>query len=341
MKALLIMRPGGPDVLQLTDCPSPEPEMDEVRVRVHYAGINFADIMARRGLYPDAPPLPACMGYEFSGEVEKTGEGVKEFREGDRVFGLSRFQGQAEQVVVSSQQLFHIPEFMSMDQAAALPVNYLTAWVLLRVLGNLQADETVLIHNAGGGVGLAALDIATHVGARTLGTASAHKHEFLSRRGCQHLIDYRAGDWEPEVLRLTGNAGVELVMDPIGGRHLKKSYRVLRATGRLGMFGISTAAEGSGGRLLGLLRMATGMPFFHPVSLMNGNRAVFGVNMGRLWHEPEKVRQWMGALLEGVREGWVRPHVDKVFVAGLAGEAHQWIEARRNLGKVLLDFRNA
>ncbi|WP_369601539.1 medium chain dehydrogenase/reductase family protein [Hahella sp. SMD15-11] len=338
MKALRISRVGDPDVLQLDSLPEPEPGAGQVRVRVAYAGINFADIMARKGMYPDAPPLPACMGYEFSGHVDAVGEGVEAFRPGQPVFGLSRFNAQAEKVVVNANQLFHVPDGLALPEAAAIPVNYLTAWVLLRVMGSLAPEDTVLIHNAGGGVGLAVIDIARQVGARMIGTASGRKHEFLRERGCHELVDYTRDDWFDRVMALTDHRGVELVLDPIGGAHLKKSYRALRATGRLGMFGISTASEGGAGRWLGMARMAIGMPFFHPVGLMNGNRAVFGVNMGHLWHEPEKVRRWMADLLTGVKEGWVRPHVDKVFTAEEGAEAHRYIESRMNRGKVLLDF---
>jgi NADPH:quinone reductase-like Zn-dependent oxidoreductase len=136
--------------------------------------------------------------------------------------------------------------------------------------------------------------------------------------------------------QLTDGRGVDLVIDPIGGSHWKKSYAALRHTGRLGMFGVSAAsANGVAGKLK-LLKAALQMPRFHPLGLLNKNRGVFGLNLGHMWHEPEKVADWMTVILAGVNEGWVRPHVDKAFAFDQAGEAHQYLESRKNLGKVVL-----
>jgi NADPH:quinone reductase-like Zn-dependent oxidoreductase len=193
-----------------------------------------------------------------------------------------------------------------------------------------------LIHNAGGGVGLAALDIAKKIGATTYGTASPGKHEFLRERGLDHPIDYRNQDWLPVLQQLTNGRGVELVIDPIGGSHWKKSYAALRHTGRLGMFGVSSAsANGLTGKLK-LIKAAVQMPRFHPLGLLNKNRGVFGLNLGHMWHEPEKVATWMKVILDGVSEGWIRPFVDKAFPFAQVGDAHSYLEARKNIGKVVL-----
>ena len=334
MRRILVPRTGTADVLRVESVSDLAPASDEVIVGVRAAGLNFADVLARQGLYPDAPAFPACLGYEFAGVVTAIGAEVDSRWTGQRVFGLSRFNAQAEQVRVSPEQLFLIPDGLDFIKAAAIPVNYLTAWQLLVVMGALQANDTLLIHNAGGGVGLAALDIARHIGARSLGTASPGKHAFLRERGLDEPIDYRNHDWEAAVARLTEGRGVELVIDPIGGRNFGKSYRALRATSRLGMFGVSSAT-GLGGKL-NLLKTALGMPIFHPVGLMNANRSVFGVNMGHLWHEPEKVARWMETIIKGVAEGWVRPHVDRSFSFDEAPQAHLYLESRRNIGKVIL-----
>jgi NADPH:quinone reductase-like Zn-dependent oxidoreductase len=300
-------------------------------------GVNFADIMARRGLYPDAPKLPAVMGYEVSGVVDAAGPDAREDWVGKEVFALTRFGGYADTVVVPEDQVFGKPASLSHAECAAIPVTYLTAWQLLVVAGALSADETVLIHNAGGGVGLAAIDIGRHLGARMIGTASSGKHPFLIERGLHEAIDYRSADWLSEVKRLTGGKGVELVIDPLGGRHVKKSYRALRHTGRLGMFGISSSTESRLPGPLKLLGMAAGLPLFNPVSLMNANRGVFGVNLGHMWHEVGKIRLWMETIVEGVAAGWVRPHVDTVFPLAEAGRAQAYVEARKNTGKVVLE----
>ncbi len=336
MKQVWIVATGGPESLQLRAAPDVQPQPGEVRVRVRASGINFADILARKGLYPDAPKLPAVVGYEVSGVVDAVGPQVDTAWIGKDVFALTRFRGYADTVAMPEIQVFEKPAGLSFEQAAAIPVNYLTAWQLLVVMGALKPEETVLIHNAGSGVGLAAIDIARHIGATIYGTASGAKHSFLKQRGLHEAIDYTRVDWTREVAKLTQGRGVELILDPLGGAEWKKSYRALRHTGRLGMFGASTMTESSLPGPLKLLRVGLGMPWFNPVALMNRNRSVFGVNLGHLWHEAPKIGVWMNALLDGVKAGWLRPHVDRTFPLAQAGEAHSYIEARRNTGKVVL-----
>src|SRR6185369_1255340 len=271
-----------------------------------------------------------------SGVVEAVGKGVNSSFEGKTVAALTRFGGQSEQVAVQATQIFDKPDQLTFEQAAAIPVNYLTAYALLVVMGSLHAGESVLIHNAGGGVGLAAIDIAKKIGAITYGTASPGKHKFLAERGLDHAIDYRKQDWLPVLQQLTNGHGVDLVIDPIGGAHWRKSYEALRHTGRLGMFGVSTAsANGLPGKFK-MLKAAIQMPWFHPLALLNKNRGVFGLNLGHMWHEPEKVAVWMRDILRGVDEEWIQPHVDQVFSFDEAGKAHRRLEERKNIGKVIL-----
>jgi NADPH:quinone reductase-like Zn-dependent oxidoreductase len=237
---------------------------------------------------------------------------------------------------VKATQMSDKPAQLTFEQAAAIPVNYLTAYALIVVMGSLHEGESMLIHNAGGGVGLAALDIAKKIGAVTYGTASPGKHKFLTDRGLDHAIDYRGQDWQPQLMQLTNGRGVDLIIDPIGGAHWKKSYASLRHTGRLGMFGVSA---GSGNGLSGKLKMlkaAIQMPRFHPLGLLSNNRGVFGLNLGHMWHEPEKVAVWMRDILRGVEEEWIRPHVDQAFSFADVGKAHRRLEERKNIGKVVL-----
>ncbi len=336
MRQIVTTKNGGIDVLRVEEKPDPQPKAGEVVIRVRAAGLNFADILARQGLYPDGPPKPCVMGYEVAGVVEGLGEGVNRELAGKSVVALTRFGGQSELVAIKATHMFQKPEQLTFEQAAALPVNYLTAYALIVVMGSLDEGESILIHNAGGGVGLAALDIAKKVGATTFGTASPSKHEFLRERGLDHPIDYRNQDWLPVLKQLTGGRGVELILDPIGGGHWKKSFEALRHTGRLGMFGVSAgSATGLTGKLK-MVKAAVQMPRFHPLRLLSKNRAVFGLNLGHLWHEPEKIAIWMREIIRGVDEGWVRPFVDRAFSFEEAGEAHSYIEQRRNIGKVVL-----
>jgi synaptic vesicle membrane protein VAT-1 len=336
MRQVVTTRNGGVEVLKVQESADPQPGKGEAIVQVKAAGLNFADILARQGLYPDGPKKPCVMGYEVAGVIEAVGADVDQKLLGKAVVAMTRFGGQSEKVAVSANQLFEKPESLTFEQAAAVPVNYLTAYALLVAMGGLRKGEAVLIHNAGGGVGLAAIDIAKHIGATIFGTASPGKHEFLRERGLDHAIDYRNQDWLPVLKELTSGRGVELVIDPIGGSHWKKSYAALRTTGRLGMFGVSTAsANGLKGKFK-LLKAAAQMPRFHPLGLLNKNRGVFGLNLGHMWHEPEKVAEWVQAIMAGVSEGWIRPHVDKAFPFEQAGAAHSYLEGRKNIGKVVL-----
>ena len=336
MRQIVTTRNGGVDVLRVEEAPDPSPKAGELVIRVRAAGLNFADILARQGLYPDGPPKPCVMGYEVSGVIEAVGKGVHKDLVGRSVVALTRFGGQAEFVAVKDSQIFEKPESLTFEQAAAIPVNYLTAYALLIVMGSLHKGESVLIHNAGGGVGLAALDIAKKTGAATYGTASQSKHKFLLERGLDYAIDYRSQDWLPVLKEVTNGKGVDLVIDPIGGAHWKKSYEALRHTGRLGMFGVSAAsATGLAGKVK-LLKAVIQIPWFHPMGLLNKNRGVFGLNLGHLWHEPEKVERWMEEILRGVQKGWINPYVDRVFSFDQVGEAHSYIEGRKNIGKVVL-----
>jgi len=336
MRAIYIERSGGYDVLKIRETDVPKPKAGELAIGVKASGINFADILARQGIYPDCPPYPCVIGYEVAGTVTAVGDGADRAWLGKDVLALTDFGGYAETCCVGVAYVWEKPASLSFEQAAAIPLNYITAWALLIAMGGLTRGETVLIHNAGGGVGLAALDIAKWRGATAIGTASAHKHEFLRRRGCDHCVDYTAADWPAEVRKLTGGRGVELAIDPIGGAHWKKSYAVLRKTGRLGMFGISAAATGGFGAKLDLVKVALRSPFFHALKLVPGNRGVFGVNIHNMYEESGKFRDWMSAVLQGVAEGWVRPHIDRVFRFDEAGAAHAHIEGRGNIGKVLL-----
>jgi synaptic vesicle membrane protein VAT-1 len=223
---------------------------------------------------------------------------------------------------------------MSAQEAAAIPVNYFTAWQLVVVMGGLKRNETVLIHSVGGGVGIAATQIARHLGAKVIGTASAAKHGVMRALGVDHLNRTE----EARAREITGGRGVELVLDAVGGESWKKGYRILAPTGRLRMFGISAAATRKERSMLGMLTVLAGTPWFqfNPISLMNANKGVFGVNLGHMWGEVDRIRQWADALLDLWRQGVVKPKIAKSFRFDEAAAAHHFIQDRKNIGKVLL-----
>jgi NADPH:quinone reductase-like Zn-dependent oxidoreductase len=335
MRHVVITRAGGPEVLQAADAPDPVPREGEVRIAVRAAGVNFADIMARLGLYPDAPPLPAVVGYEVAGVVDAVGSENVPFRPGDRVFAFTRFGGYATSVAAPATFVFPTPPGLSDVEAAAIPVNYLTAFVALETLAHVGVGETVLIHGAGGGVGIAATQIAKQRGATVIGTASATKLDAIRLLGVDHPVD-RQRDVPAEVRRLTGGRGVDVVLDPIGGRSARTSYELLAPLGRLVIYGASSLASGERRSLWRVARTLIEMPTFKPLSLMNSNRGVFGLNLGHLWSETSKLRSAADTLLTGFASGELRPVVAKTFPLERAADAHRYIQSRANIGKVIL-----
>lgn len=337
MRSVWITRPGGPEVLEVRETPDPVPGPGEVRVRVRAAGVNFAEVMARMGLYPDAPKLPAVVGYEVAGEVDAVGDGVAAPAVGSRVLGLTHFGGHAEMVVVPALQAVPMPDGMTFEEGAALPVNYVTAYHMLFEVGHLREGQSLLVHMAAGGVGIAAIQLARTVpGVTVFGTASAAKHEAIRQEGCDHPIDYRTVDYAREVQRLTGGKGVNLVLDALGGADWKKGYGLLRPSGMLVMFGFANIAAGERRNWLHMAAQALRIPRFSPLSLMSDNRGVAGVNIGHLWGEVDLMMEEIRALLDLYRKGVVRPHVDSTFPFERAAEAHRRIQERKNVGKVLL-----
>jgi NADPH:quinone reductase-like Zn-dependent oxidoreductase len=336
MHQVWITRYGPPEVLEVREAATPQPAPGEVLIKVAAAGINFADIMARLGLYPDAPKPPCVVGYEVAGEVAAVGPSVVGFKAGDRVIALTRFGGYASHVSVRQEQVFPLPSGLDFAQGAALPVTYLTAYQLVVAMGRLREGETVLVHSAAGGVGLSALNVATIIGAKVIGVASTAKHDFLRQRGVVGLIDSLGTDIVERVKQMTNGRGVDLVLDARGGRSWRDSYDCLAPTGRLAVFGLATAV--GGGRWIGTARALFGVPWlrFNPLRLMNDNRGVFGVNLGHLWDQHEIIRTWMSQLLAWHAQGKITPVLDRSFSFAQAPAAHRHIEGRGNIGKVLL-----
>ena len=338
MKALWVTASGGPEKLQIRESADPIPGPGQVVISVQRAGLNFADIAGRVGLYPDAPKPPMVMGYEVSGYVDAVGANVKDFRPGDRVLATPRFGGHATLVRVPWSQVMRLPDQMSFDQAAALPVNYLTAYHMLFHVGQVRPSDRVLIHMAAGGVGLAAIQLCQLVPeVRIFGTASAAKHDFLRKAGVQYPIDYRSLDYAAEVRRLTGNKGVQLILDPLGGKSWSKGYDLLAPAGQLIAFGWASMVSGENKNWARIISELLGMKRFSPLRLMSDNRTVSGVNLGHLWDERELLNAELRALLRLFDEKKIAPRVDRVFPLSAGVEAHRYIQERRNIGKVLFD----
>jgi NADPH:quinone reductase-like Zn-dependent oxidoreductase len=335
MEQIWIPKIGEPDVLEVRGAADPEPKADEVRIAVAAAGVNFADLMARMGLYPDAPPLPAVVGYEVSGTVDKVGDKVKGIKEGDAVIALCRFGGYSSSVVVHEEQAAVLPEGADVVEAAAVPVVYLTSWMMLEVMGRVREGDRVLVHSAGGGVGLAALDLIKRRGGYAVGLASEGKHAFLKERGYDELYDSRAEHWANP---LAGQTGFDLILDPVGGKSWTLGLSLLRAGGRLVCFGMSANADSTSRSMLGVVKNMAAVPWLkiNPITLMNDNKGVMGVNMGHLWHERERVGGWMREIVGLLGEGKIRPYVHDTVPFSEAARAHEILHNRENRGKVLL-----
>jgi NADPH:quinone reductase-like Zn-dependent oxidoreductase len=336
MRQMVITQYGGPAVFRAVDAATPAPGDGEVRIAVRAAGVNFADVLARIGLYPDAPKPPVVVGYEVAGVVDAIGSGVTRVHLGDRVVALTRFGGYSTDVIVPSEFVFRLPDEVSDAEGAALPVNYLTAVIALYKLANVAAGETVLIHGAGGGVGIAAMQLARLRRTTIIATASASKHEALNAYGADHVIDYRTADVGREVRRITANRGVDVILDPIGGRSFATSYALLAPLGRLIVYGVSAVTRGEKRSWLHAARTMLQMPAFRPLSLMNNNRGVFGLNLGHLWSERRQLAASMQMLLEEVSGGRLNPVVAKTFPLDQVADAHRFLQSRSNIGKVVL-----
>jgi NADPH:quinone reductase-like Zn-dependent oxidoreductase len=328
VRAVVITGHGDPSVLQVQDRPDPVPAAGQVRVDVKAAGLNFADVMARMGLYPDAPGPPVVVGYEVAGVIGALGEGVEGVSEGDRVLAGTRFGGQAEQVAVAARDIVPLPESLSFAQGAAVPVNYSTAWAALVTYGNVQPGERVLIHAAAGGVGIAATQIAKRRGAYVLGTASPAKHDAIRANGVDEAYGYD----------LPASLGkVDVVLDAIGGASFKRSYDLLRPGGRLVAFGASSVVSGEKRNLVKAapqaLRMLRG---FNLIEQMSASKAVIGLNMLTLWDDRGSLDEWIVPLREMMDDGSLKPIVSDEVPFDRAADAHRIITERRNVGKVVL-----
>ena len=340
MRAVVITEHGGPEVLRVEQRPDPVAGPGEIRVAVRAAGINFADLMARAGIYPDAPSPPCVVGYEVAGEVDSVGDGVEAFAVGDRVIAGTRFGGYAELVAVDAGQAIALPEALDFEQGAAFAVNYATAYAALVVMGGLKQGERVLIHAAAGGVGIAATQIAAAIGAEIFGTASAAKHDAIRAQGVEHPIDYRNTDFAAEAMRASGGAGLDLIIDALGPSSFRKDYRILRSGGRLVMYGLAEVQTGEKRDLPALLRglarmpLAT-MPWWKSLTMMNENKGVFGLNMLRWWDD-EGLDRVLEPLSDGLERGTFVPVVAAEFPFERAPEAHRYLGEGRNVGKVVL-----
>ena len=339
MKEVIITRYGPPEVLQVRERQTPSPKKNEILLKNHFTGINFSEIMARMRLYPGAPKPPTCLGAEGCGVIESIGESVTKFQPGDRAMVFSRYASYATHICTPEDMVIPLPEKFSFEEGAAFPVVYITAYMMMFDLGNFRKDNTILIHGAGGGVGTAAVQLAQAIGGKIIGTSSTWKHQNLKTMGVHHCIDYRTDNIYQKVMEYTEGHGADLIIDPMGSKNWKISYKCLSKMGKLVIFGDQNFVKGKSFSLLASLKELFSMPKFRPVDLMNRNKSVMGYHLGRLTGSEYKIQQAAAALFDLAGDGKIKPVIDRVFPFTEADKAHAYIQDRKNFGKVLLDFR--
>lgn len=328
---------GKPEVLEVRESEDPKPGPGEVRIRVEAAGLNFAETSARQGIYPAAPKPPCVVGYEGAGVVDALGEGTEGPAIGSRVVFLRRFGAHSDTVCVPRHQLAPIPDAMSFEHAAALPVNYLTAYQMISVIRRVAPGDKVLVHAAAGGVGTAVLQMCRAIGGvTTFGTASARKHDYVRTQGCDHPIDYHTVDYVQAVREQTGGDGVDLVCDALGGADWKKGYSLLRPGGILICFGLANAQRAGKASWPRVIGQVLRIPRFNPLKMMGENRGVAGVDLGAMWPHHQLIQDGLARLVAMYEAGDIRPHIDATYPFERAAEAHAHLEEGRNMGKIIL-----
>ena len=329
---------GSPSTIRVADMPMPEPKSGQVRVKVAFAGINFADLLMRLGFYQPRPPYPFTPGYEVSGVIDSIGDNESEFTVGQRVVAAMSTGGQASHVVVDTQRVLPLPDEITLEDAAAIPVTYLTAHHMLHHLGHLDQDESVLSHGGAGGVGTAALQLCQWAGvSQVWATASGSKSEIIESYGGR-AIDRHNQDFVSIIKKETDGQGVDHILDPIGGDNLTRSLSVLKEGGRLYTYGMSAVAPTSKRSMLRSFLAWRKTPAFDPLRLMTRNRGVFGVHMGT-WKNEVVMLEQLQRVMEGVLSGALKPVIDTVFDVEDVAKAHQYLHDGKNIGKVLLRFK--
>lgn len=341
MRAVVVTRHGPPEVLAVQQRPDPVPGPGQVRIAVEAAGLNFADVLGRAGVYPDAPPPPCVLGYEVAGRVDAIGSGVDAFVAGDRVVAHTHFGGQADLAVAAASDTIPAPADMAAAEAAAIPVNYGTAYAGLVLMAGTKPGERVLIHTAAGGVGTACVQLARHLGAEVIGTASASKHDHVRRQGASHVVDYHTQDVAAVVMEITNGEGVDVIMDALGPKSFRVDWRLLRAGGRLVAFGASQIQTGEKRDIIAAVRTVAAFPFatmpwWKGPAMMYENRGVFGLNLKHWWDREGNLARILTPLRELLQSGVIRPVVDSTFPFDRAADAHRRLMSGANTGKVLL-----
>ena len=341
VRKVVVHRPGGHDRLEIEEHPSPEPGPGQVRIEVVAAGVNFADCLVRMGLYKssrDQVGWPVTPGFEVAGRVADAGPGVRDLRPGDRVLAVTRFGGYATEIVVPRKQAFRLPAGLQMEQAAAFPSPFLTAYYGLVMLANPRPGETMLVHSAAGGVGGALVQLGKVRGCRVVGVVGAsHKVAVVEELGADRVIDASSEELWAAAERLEPD-GYSLVFDANGVATLRQSYRHLARPGKLVVYGFHSMLRRGTSRAswprLALAWLRT--PRFDPLRMTNSSRSVLAFNLSYFFGQDDLLGEVMGRLMEWLEEGRIAPPPVKTFAFDDVATAHREIESGRTVGKLVL-----
>ncbi len=334
MKAIYLIKNGkSSEAFEVREAQPPVPKAGEIQIQVSAFGLNFADVMARKGMYRDAPPMPCVLGYDVAGVVTAVGQGVTNHAIGDRVTAMTRFGGYAQSVITDARAAAKIPDSMEMNAATALTTQYCTAYYAAAEMVNLHKGDKVLVHSGAGGVGTALVQYALHKGCEVFSTAgSDEKVALLKSLGVHHPINYNTQDFEQVVKQTTNGAGVDVIFDAVGGSYVRKGFRALAHGGRIVCYG---AADLSSKNIFGKLKAFLGFGIYHPVVFMMNSKSMIGVNMLRIAdHKPEVLQRCLQEVIKLTEQGVFKPTVGKAFPVHELAAAHDFLESRKSTGKI-------
>src|SRR5687768_5752218 len=338
MKAFFLVKNGTPhDSFELRDIPVPEVRLGEVRIRVAAFGLNYADVLARQGLYRECPPLPTIIGYDVEGIVDEAGPDVTSFKKGDRVFALTRFGGYAEYACTKVEAVNHLPDDAPVGAGCALATQSVTAYHAAIHCQTLLPGEKVLIHAAAGGLGTSLIQLALWKGCVVIGVVGGkEKVEYLRSMGVQHIVDHHVTSYMDYVRDHFDNK-VDVVFDNVGGSSFKKAKSILAKGGRVVSLGAASLSGKKG--FINLLRLALGFGFFSPISYLTKSQSLIGVNMLKIAdNRPDIIGHEFSEVARLYREGIIKPHIGKVFEENQLADAHTWMEDRQSIGKGVIKW---
>ncbi|HYD48610.1 MAG TPA: zinc-binding dehydrogenase [Terriglobales bacterium] len=340
MRAVVLVRHGAShEAFEIREQMLPEPGPGQLRIAVEAFGLNYADVSARQGTYRDAPPIPCVIGYEVVGRVDKLGAGVEAPGLGARVTALTRFGGYATHALTDARAAAVIPDDLDRGVAVALPTQYGTAYHCAEEMVRLHQGDHVLVQAAAGGVGTALVQLAKRRGCVVYGTAGSNdKLEYLRQLGVDHPINYSHVDFAAEVRRLRGREGLDVVFDSIGGSSVRKGMDLLAGGGRMVCFG-AASREAHRFQMLHDVPFALSFGLQHPIPLMIQSKSLIGVNMLRLSDDrPLALQRCLEAVVQLALAGDIKPHIGGRYRAEQIAEAHQFLESRRSIGKIVIEW---